>query len=156
MKILLPIDGESDAQLVLDFVSKYQWPDKVEFKVLHVVGSCASEREAEEAEKQSDVLLDRFAHRLKSSFPSAEVRAEVRFGSAVYEIVESALEQHSKMIVMGYRTRENIKPFFTGSVANGVASVAPCSVAIIRPERDPGELGSTAVEYGLEKSAASK
>lgn len=149
MKILLPIDGDGDAELILDFVSKYQWPSNVEFNVLHVVGSNASENQAKEAEKQSRILLDRIADKLKSSSPSVKVTTEVRFGSAVYEIVESAVELHSQMIIMGYRTRENIKPFFTGSVANGVATVAPCSVAIIRPERDPGEVGATAVEYGL-------
>jgi nucleotide-binding universal stress UspA family protein len=150
MKILLPIDGDNDAELVLDFVFKYQWPSEVEFKVLHVVGSNEAESQAIEAEQDSHSLVNRIAQKLKAKFPKAKVLVEVRFGSAVYEIVESALELHSHMIVMGYRTRQNIKPFFTGSVANGVATVAPCSVAIIRPEKTPAEVGLTAEEYGLE------
>lgn len=136
MKILLPVDGLDDAKLILDFVSKYRWPSAVQFKLLHVVGSNKAESQARKAENQAHILVEQLAKRLKSKIKSAKITVEVRFGSAIYEIVDAAISWNSQMIVMGYRTRPKIKPFFTGSVANGVATVAPCSVAIIRPEKE--------------------
>src|SRR6516164_1837430 len=150
MKILLPIDGLDDSKLIMDFVLKYQWPGQVEFRVLHVVGSNDGEAQAKNAEQEAHVLVDQVGKRLKSLISSAKVTAEVRFGSATCEIVDAAIGWGAQMIVMGYRTRPNVKPFFTGSVANGVATVAPCSVAIIRPDTSATATGAITWEEELE------
>lgn len=136
MKILLPMDGPDDAELILNFVLKYQWPKEVEFKILHVVGSSKNDAEAKRSEEKGRLLVNQVTKRLQTMVKSAAISQEVRFGAAIYEIVDAAMSWDSQMIVMGYRTRAQAKPFLTGSVANGVASVAPCSVAIIRPERE--------------------
>lgn len=135
MNILLPVDGPDDAKLILSFVLKYQWPKGVEFKILHVVGSSKADAEAKRSEEKARLLVERVAKKLKSMIKSAVITVEVRFGAAIYEIVDAAASCNSQMIVMGYRTRSQTKPFLIGSVANSVANVAPCSVAIIRPDR---------------------
>jgi nucleotide-binding universal stress UspA family protein len=134
MKVLLPIDGSNDADLILDFVSKYHWPDTVKFKVVNVVGPCETKSLAQQAEERAKQVVERVAHRVRMLVCQAPVQTEVRFGSAIYEILDSASSWRPNMIIMGYRTRPAIERCLMGSVATGVALQAPCSVTIIRPK----------------------
>lgn len=143
MKVLLPIDSPTDAQLVIGFVCKYQWPKDAEFKVLHVLGTSDTDEAAQTAEAEAFSLLCQMTARVERECPKAKVISEVKTGSPILEILSEASKWEADMIVMGYRSRENANPYAMGSVSNGVAVQAPCSVAIIRPsknvyKRNPG------------------
>jgi nucleotide-binding universal stress UspA family protein len=136
MKILLPIYSMADAPLIVDFVSKYQWPADSSFKVIHVLGKIDTEAEYLEAEADASNLLNDVIARLKLALPLAEMCAEVISGEPTYEIITTASKWKAAMIVLGYRVRTDIQGVLAGSVSKGVAMQAPCSVAIIRPFLD--------------------
>ncbi len=132
MKILLPIYGTEDANLIVDFVSHYLWPPGAEFKVIHVLGSSATDQAALQAEDTANNLVSQVVQRLES-LSNAVFTAEICRGGAILEIVTMASKWHADMIVMGYRTIPTMERLISGSVSNGVVMQAPCSVAVIRP-----------------------
>jgi nucleotide-binding universal stress UspA family protein len=136
MKVLLPIDSPADAQLVIGFVCKYQWPKNTEFKVLHILGTSQTDDAAQTAEAEAFSLLCQMTAKVEQELPLAKVVSEVKSGSPILEILSEATKWEAEMIVMGYRSRDNVNPYAMGSVSNGVAVQAPCSVAIIRPSKN--------------------
>jgi nucleotide-binding universal stress UspA family protein len=133
MKILLPVFGMADSQLIFDFVRNYHWPSQTVFKLLHVLGSSETDTAVLEAQKKATELLSEISHKLTVLVPESEVSWEIISGAPTYEIIELSLKWKADMIVMGYRTRSDIQGFMAGSVSKGVVMQAPCSVAIIRP-----------------------
>jgi nucleotide-binding universal stress UspA family protein len=133
MKILLPVCGSDDGKLIVDFVSNYHWPPNASFKVIHVLGSSATEEEYAQAEREATVVVGGVTERLNAIVPASAACWEILSGAAVYEIVETASKWHADMIVMGARTRVDIESFLAGSVSKGVVMQAPCSVVVIRP-----------------------
>lgn len=133
MKILLPIYSMADARLIVDFVVNYRWPAPASFKLIHVLGSMATEEAYEQAEAAAGNLLMEVAARLVESLPQAQVSSEILSGDAAYEVIGEAGRWHAQMIVMGYRTRTDIQGMLAGSVSKAVVMQAPCSVAVLRP-----------------------
>jgi universal stress protein A len=65
------------------------------------------------------------------------VRARIRWGDPVAEIVREASEEESELLVVGTHGRSGISRVALGSVAEGVMRRAPCPVLVLR-ERRPG------------------
>jgi len=129
----------TDADLIVDFVSNYHWPLTSQFKVIHVLGSMATEEAYLQAEEEAGKLLASVVARLATALPQAQLCSEVLSGDATYEVISAATNWHAAMIVMGYRVRSDIQGLLAGSVSRGVAVQAPCSVAIIRPYSETTE-----------------
>ncbi|MBX9691290.1 MAG: universal stress protein [Cyanobacteria bacterium] len=127
MKVLLPVCGLDDGNLIIDFVSRYQWPKETQFEVLHVVGGIGTNESARE-------MVTNISNRLKFLLREAEIRAKVCSGAAIHEITDEALRWQASMIVMGYRIRPTVEPSLARSVSRSVSIQAPCPVVTIRPE----------------------
>lgn len=136
MKILLPVYGKQDGKLIIDFVANYSWPPGIQMKVIHVLGSSPDQEAERTARQTAEELISWFRGRLSSLVTAAELSSEILSGSANYEIVKLAGDWQANMIVMGYRTREDIKTVLAGSVSRGVVIDAPCSVVVLRPPVD--------------------
>jgi len=146
MKILLPICGNDDAKLIVDFVSNFHWPPHACFKLIHVLGSSETEAQALEAEGRATILLTNLVERLTAALPDTSAIFEVLSGAAIYEIIDLASNWQADMIVMGSRTREDIESSFTGSIAKGVVMQASCSVVIIKSPQCAAKTAEQEVE----------
>lgn len=127
MKVLLPVCGLDDGNLIIDFVSRYQWPKETQFEVFHVVGDIGTNESARE-------MVTNISNRLKFLLREAEIRAKVCSGVIIHEITDEALRWQASMIVMGYRIRPTVEPSLARSVSRSVSIQAPCPVVTIRPE----------------------
>lgn len=57
---------------------------------------------------------------------------EVKLGNPKAKIIDTAVEWHADLIVLGSHGRTGLERFLTGSVADAVARHAHCSVELVR------------------------
>ena len=76
--------------------------------------------------------------RLEEALKQAHVTADalVTVGSAGTAIIEVASEEKAQLIVVGTVGRTGLRRALLGSVAEAVAKGAPCSVLVVRTDRD--------------------
>lgn len=134
MKVLLPVQGLDDGNLIIDFVSRYQWPKETQFEVLHVVGGMRTDEYAGHLDKAAREMVTNISNRLKFLLREAEIRAKVCSGATIHEITDEAMRWQASMIVMGYRICPAVEPSLARSVSRSVSIQAPCPVVTIRPE----------------------
>jgi hypothetical protein len=74
-------------------------------------------------------------------------------GSAKSVIIDSATQWPAELIVVGSHGRKGIDRFLMGSVAEGVARHAPCSVQVVRiPTEAPMHFAASSNERGKDVS----
>jgi len=83
-------------------------------------------------EKIASIMLADILSRLHMVRPTMISDCELISGMPILEIVNIGSEWQADMIVMGSRTRHDIKDCLTGSVSKGVVMQAPCSVVTIK------------------------
>ncbi|GJL69942.1 MAG: universal stress protein [Nitrospirales bacterium] len=138
-KILLPIEGQDDADLALQFLALQPFRQPVEIEVFAVwpqpqlswpttVGqSDVLEAQAlEEAQERMKVLTDRL---IRMNFAC---QAHVGMGDPAYAILEQAKASQSDLIMMGTHGRGGFSRFLMGSVSNAVLHQTSCPVLIVR------------------------
>jgi nucleotide-binding universal stress UspA family protein len=143
MKILLAIDGSKFSKAATQTVIARIRPRGAQVRVLHVVEppSLLVTREmggydpaldaAWEAEsKQAEALVANTAGMLRSKGLKVSTSAEL--GDPKSEIVDAASKWRADLIVLGAHGRKGLTRFLMGSVSEGVARHAPCSVEIVR------------------------
>jgi nucleotide-binding universal stress UspA family protein len=143
MKILLAIDGSTFSKAATQAVIARIRPRGSQVRVLHVVEppSLLVTREmggydpaldaAWEAEsKQAEALVANTAGMLRSKGLKVSTSAEL--GDPKSEIVDAASKWRADLIVLGAHGRKGLTRFLMGSVSEGVARHAPCSVEIVR------------------------
>jgi nucleotide-binding universal stress UspA family protein len=132
MKILIPVETESDAKLILDFVANYRLPPKTKINLFHAIDP--AHHSAEEREISIQAFLDRLKKRLQSVITGADVSTTILYDRPVNAITHLVSTSKADMVIMGYSTRahdhRNLTP---GSVSKAIAMQVPCSVVIIRP-----------------------
>ena len=149
MKILLAIDdsrfSEAAAQAVMDEMK----PQNTEIRVLTVVDLMnyfTSEQAAKdyvpeienirrERLKAAQALVARTAARLQSA--GFQATAAISEGDPRARIVESAEEWGANLIVLGSHGAKGFERALVGSVSEGVARYAKCSVEIVRIRPGP-------------------
>lgn len=157
MKILIGYDGSSYADAAVDDLRRAGLPSEVEALVVAVgdapivppfasheviekalVGERVvsivdhANRHVSEALKQANELVLSVSLRLRSYFPSWQVRGEVLAGTPALELVRRAEEWQAHLIVVGSQGRSAIGRLILGSVSLEVATEAGCSVRIGR------------------------
>ncbi|MDT3778993.1 universal stress protein [Nitrospira sp. MA-1] len=138
-KILLPIKGQEDADLALQFLALQPFRQPVEVEVFAVwpqpqlswpttVGqSDALEAQAiEEAQERMKTITDRLTRMNYAS------QAHVGMGDPAYATLEQAKASQSDLIMMGTHDRKGFSRFLMGSVSNAVLHQTPCPVLIVR------------------------
>jgi nucleotide-binding universal stress UspA family protein len=143
MKILLAIDGSKFSEAATQAVIARTRSRGTQVRILHVVEppSLLVGREmggydpdldaAWEAElKRAAALVANTAATLRSKGLKASTSVEQ--GDPKSKIVDAASKWRADLIVLGAHGRKGVARFLVGSVSEGVARHAPCSVEIVR------------------------
>jgi len=134
MKILLAIDDSKFSEAALQAVVRQYRPQDTEVKVLHVMEQV--ERlgypagVSEDQVIQAQELVNRAGQTLRSA--GFKVDTTVYRGEARAGIIESAVECHADLIVLGSHGRSGLERFLLGSIPDAILHHAPCSVEIVR------------------------
>jgi nucleotide-binding universal stress UspA family protein len=143
MKILLPIDeSRSSEAAVASVIAQFQ-PQGNEVRVVHVVEPppLLLSREMGGYEPRLEEMLQRQLQEAETLVrKTAEalerkgftVTTNVEQGEPRSRILDIASEWQADIIVLGCHGRKGLERFLMGSVSEGVAHHAPCSVQIVR------------------------
>jgi nucleotide-binding universal stress UspA family protein len=143
MKILLAIDDSTFSEAAIQALIAQARPKETEVRVLHVIESLPAaysggeweyivdwQRVGQERRKQAEKLMARAADTLRDA--GFKVTTAIEEGSAKSIIVDSAAKWPADLIILGSHGRKGMNRFLLGSISEGVARHAPCSVLIVR------------------------
>jgi nucleotide-binding universal stress UspA family protein len=136
MRILLAIDNSKFSVAAIQAVIAQFQPQGTEVKVLNVVDlaipiptSDAAGFREESLKHGQEVVL-----RAKQMLNGMGYTAQTAIveGDPKSKIIDEATKWNAELIVVGSHGRKGIERFLMGSVAEGIARHAPCSVEIVR------------------------
>ncbi len=143
MKLLLAIDGSKFSEAAVQAVIVQAKPQDTEIQILHVVEppSLLVAREMggydraldavwESETKEAEALVAKVAKELRAK--GLKVTTTVEQGDPQSKIIEAASKWRADLIVVGSHGRKGLEHFLLGSVSDGVARHAGCSVEIVR------------------------
>jgi nucleotide-binding universal stress UspA family protein len=143
MKIVLAIDGSKFSEAAIRTVIEQVHTQDTEIQVLHVVEppSLLVAREMggydrnldivwEAETKRAEELVSKVADELRSK--GLRVTTLVEQGDPQSKIIDTAAKWRADLIVVGSHGRKGLEHFLLGSVSDGVARHAGCSVEIVR------------------------
>jgi nucleotide-binding universal stress UspA family protein len=181
VKLLIGYDGSSDADAAIEDLVHAGLPHEAEVLVVSVtdlptavttpshdvidkaaLGDRASTivkqanlQVLEESKRLSDQLLN-VHFRLRSDFPSWQVRGAVLSGDPATELVKRAEQWQADLIVVGSQGRTAIGRLILGSVSLKVATEALCSVRIGRHKTTDNNRGPLRILIGLDCSTSAE
>jgi nucleotide-binding universal stress UspA family protein len=123
MRILYATDGSKDCLAGAELLAQLPLEADAEIVLLTVL----PEEGGEEAEAALGPAREALAH------TTATITREVRRGAPAEEILRTAEEHPTDLVVLGSRGLHGIARFFLGSVAERVARHALCPVLVARP-----------------------
>jgi nucleotide-binding universal stress UspA family protein len=136
MRLLLAIDDSNFSEAAVQAVIAHREPKGTEIQVLNVVDldipipTSYAANFRQESLKRGQELVHRAEEVLsKAGF---KVQAAVEEGDPKSKILDHAARWKADLIVMGSHGRKGSERFLMGSVSDGVARHAPCSVEIVR------------------------
>jgi nucleotide-binding universal stress UspA family protein len=133
-EILLPLQGQSDAEAAVRFLQLKPFHDTMKVTLLTVLpetappwpnDAAAAAASTEILEKQTD-FLNGVAERLRAIGYQAHGVATVGIPATI--ILQQATTLRSDLILMGTRGRQGITRFMLGSVSHAVLHNTPCPV----------------------------
>jgi nucleotide-binding universal stress UspA family protein/RimJ/RimL family protein N-acetyltransferase len=129
--IVVGTDGSDHAAAAVEVAAQLAKLDDASVAVVGVHRFLPTERaDAEATVREAAVAFRR---------NGIHVREHVRRGDPTLELVDVAVEQRARLIVVGAGERGKTARRLVGSVADAVAERAPCNVLIVRPrEQTPG------------------
>ena len=141
-RILLATDGSEDAALAARVAADLSDRTRARLHLVHVwqglrpatLPAAAIDqysRAYQEWEREARVLLEEQTERLRSA-GSTVAGAHLRKGRPAEEIVALAEELDAGLVVLDSRGLGLVKRLVVGSVAEGVVSLAPCPVLVVR------------------------
>jgi nucleotide-binding universal stress UspA family protein len=143
MKILLAIDDSKFSEAAIQTVIAQARPQNTEVRILHVLlppslllgremGGYDPEIEAvwNAEREQAKALITKTVGTLRTS--GFNVTSTLEEGDPKPRIIDVASEWNADLIVLGSHGRKGLDRFLMGSVAEGVARHAKCSVEIVR------------------------
>jgi nucleotide-binding universal stress UspA family protein len=145
VKIVLGVDGSSDAALAVSAVAARRWPQGSEVRVISVIDVRVSVSFAgveplaatwmndgalpQEAAMSEDALR-RVAREIER--PGLTVSTNVLIGDPKHALVEEAETWNADCIIVGAKGHSRLERVILGSVSASVATRAHCSVEIVR------------------------
>jgi nucleotide-binding universal stress UspA family protein len=149
MKVLIAIDNSPCSSTAFNSVAERAWPDNTEFRIINVMEPIIvqyvfpdnyvidSVIEAErEMLKHCREFVDSKVAQLRNVFNSDKVSGKMIEGGIADSILTEAEEWSADLIIVGSHGRKGFQRFLLGSVAEKVASHAPCSVEIVKEKLD--------------------
>jgi nucleotide-binding universal stress UspA family protein len=150
MKVLIAIDDSQYSSAAVESVLNGNWPVDSQFRVIMVIEPLYAPYDFAgvyliesmiEADKQfaehCRALVERRIAQLKGTFGEDKACGEVLKGPISETIIEEAKSWNADLIVMGSHGRKGFNKFLLGSVAQSVASHAPCSIEIVKIKDAP-------------------
>lgn len=143
-KILVATDGSEDAALAAKAAIRLSGISASELHVVHVghassaplpanAATVEGEELAAAAKQEARRVLEQEVERIHQE--GAEVtEAHLRMSKADEEIIATAEEVGTDLVVMGSRGHSGMKRLVLGSVSESVARHAPCPVLVVRKE----------------------
>ncbi len=138
-KILLPVEGEDDIKIALQFLAHQPFREAVHIDVFAVwpqpqlawpitlgQSKLLEMKAIEEAQDQMKSVTDRLTRMNYSA------EAKVGMGDPAFAILEQAKASQSDLILMGTHGRGGLAKFLIGSVSHSVLHQADCPVLIVR------------------------
>jgi nucleotide-binding universal stress UspA family protein len=152
---LLAVDGSSSATEAARFLSRLPHKDRIEVTVLTVVQapyvspSYTTAAWVTQAFEEDKAAARQTYEKIEKMFEGANavVRHELREGHIAETIVQVAKERASELVVMGAKGRSNVSRILLGSTSDYVATHAPCSVLVVRPNAITGQPLKIALAY---------
>jgi len=146
MRILVAIDDSKSLEELLRAIIMQIRTQDSEVRILHVLQPISVSTppqmarsftpEIEEQKKQAQELIDTATKQIASA--GFKVDSVIDKGDVKETILDSAIQWHADLIVVGSHGSGGVRRFLLGSVAEAVARHAPCSVEIVRiPRRLP-------------------
>ena len=151
-RLLVADDGSPAAEAAVEAVAARKWPAGTQAAVVFVVdlpivsapglGPEASAYSGEMVAARRELidygneLAENSAQRLRDAGLSA--KPVVLEGHPRYAVNDYAQQEGIDCVFLGARGHRVIERFMLGSVADGVAAGAPCSVEVVRPEAVEG------------------
>jgi len=150
MKVLIAIDDSPCSAYALENVALRPWPENTLFQIIMVVEPLLYDYEYALSSKLSSVLAEAknefrdYSQELvktkvsqfKQCSSQSAVTGKIIDGLVNDSILEEAENWNADLIVLGSHGRKGIKKLVLGSVAETIASHAPCSVEIIKQKTD--------------------
>jgi nucleotide-binding universal stress UspA family protein len=147
-KILLATDGSEFSERAARSIAERPWLEGTEIEVFSVVelvlGSAQAlleppyidteqlEKQREDGMRRAQVAVARAVEILSSTFPKVNDSISVLLGGPKAVIIEEAEKWGADLIVVGSHGHRGIERFLLGSVSEGIALHAKCSVEVIR------------------------
>jgi nucleotide-binding universal stress UspA family protein len=151
MRVLIAIDGSDCSSAAVDAVAERHWPEDTQFRIITVVEPIYYEYaypgaylpSLGEAQKEfytycNELVYSKVAQ-MKNCHPKNEVSFKVIDGLIADSIIEEAKDWNADSIIVGSHGRKGFQKFLLGSVAEKVATHAPCSVEIIKQKQKSPE-----------------
>ncbi len=138
-KILLPIEGQEDAEMALQFLMLNPFAEPVEVEVFAVwpqpglpwPTTLGQSKLLEiQAIEQAEARMKGVTDRLKEM--NIACQARVGLGGPAYAILEQAKASQVDLIMMGTHGRGGLSRFLIGSVSHSVLHETTCPVLIVR------------------------
>ena len=149
MRILIALDESRHSELALESVKARTWPSDTRFCLCSVVNHLpapsnsfqnssnpALQKLQKETEAVALKLLQETKADLLKTLPGAQITRKIEFGPASEKIIETALKWNADVIIMGSHGRRGLQRYALGSVSESVVERAPCSVEIIKSQKN--------------------
>ncbi len=142
MRILIAVEESDCSRQALEEVMERRWPEDSEFRLINVfepflpygpeIYSARAIDSIVQAEQEllaaKKLQLKENVEELKHSVGNCTVSADVLSGDIRNTILDEAKQWGADLIVLGSHGRKGFSKLFLGSVAEGVAGHADCSV----------------------------
>ena len=152
VRVIIGVDGSVYSDAAVDEMVRRSWPEGGVVKVVSVVrlpftpteetrslpDSYYSQLEKAETGKAQTAITGAVARLKQSGITQPDIESEIILGDAREVILDEAARSEADLIVLGSRGLGGFKRFLLGSVAQGVAAYAPCSVEIVRSRQTDG------------------
>ena len=152
VRVIIGVDGSVYSDAAVDEMVRRSWPEGGVVRVVSVVrlpftpteetrslpDSYYSQLEKAETGKAQTAITGAVARLKQSGVTQPEIESEIILGDAREVILDEAARSEADLIVLGSRGLGGFKRFLLGSVAQGVAAYAPCSVEIVRSRQTDG------------------
>lgn len=132
--VVVAQDDSACSRAALEKLLQYPWVSKRKFTLVCAVPEFADRSDERRAEALAGAkrVLEEAAARLSEIVSAEEITQQIAEGDARDEIVSVAEEENAELIVLGSHSRDAIDRMMLGSVSEGVAIHAPCSVEVVR------------------------
>lgn len=143
LRILAGIDGSAHASAAVEAISKRNWPEQTQVRLVVVVDTVMAFGGGEDAtvkwlEVDDDdnwdhvrQLFEPEAEKLRATGLDAAIM--IRRGHPTQQLLEEAESWKAHCIFVGAKGTRGIERLLLGSVSAALAARAPCSVEVVRP-----------------------